>query len=119
MRYPQLWGAVRTTWHRDSSERYSARSVLVDHVNHILVNQYRHVFGLSGNPWDAAPAVTERMFNGQATVLVEGVEVPGAELNTAPFVYGIGAELAGGGIVTAVLPLAELKRIQIHFTTRR
>jgi hypothetical protein len=94
--------------------------VLVDHVNHILVNQYRHEFGLSGNPWDhAAPAVTERVVNGQAAVLVEGVEVPGAELNTAPFVYGIGAELAAGGIVTAVLPLAELKRIQIHFTTRR
>ncbi|SDL89894.1 hypothetical protein SAMN04487913_11722 [Arthrobacter sp. ok362] len=118
MRYPQLWEAVRTTWHRDSSERYSVRSVLVDHVNYIL-NQYRHELGLSGNPWDQpATTVTDVMVNGQVTVLVNGVEVPGAEVNTDPFVYGIGAELAGGGVVAAVLPRAELKRVQVQFTTR-
>lgn len=42
-----------------------------------------------------------------------------AEVDTDPFVYGIGAEPASGGVVTAVLPRAELKRIQIQFTTRR
>lgn len=87
MRYPQLWGAVRTTWHRDSSERYSIRSVLVDHVNYILMNQYRQELGLSGNPWDQpAPAVTDLMVNGQVSVLVNVVEVPGAEVDTDPFV---------------------------------
>ncbi|MET3922189.1 hypothetical protein [Arthrobacter sp. UYEF20] len=59
------------------------------------------------------------MVNDQASVLVNGVGVPGAAVDTYPFVYGIGAELAGGGVVTAVLPRAELKRIQIQFTTRR
>ncbi|MBO1269005.1 hypothetical protein [Arthrobacter cavernae] len=120
MRYPQLWEAVRTTWHRDSSELSSVRRVLVDHVNYILMNQYRQKLGLNGNPWDLpAPAVTERMANGQVSVLVNGIEVSAAEIDTDPFVYGIGAELAGGGVVTAVLPRAELKRIQIQFTTRR
>ena len=120
MRYPQLWEAVQTTWHRDSSERYSVSRVLVDHVNYILMNQYRHELGLRGNPWDQpAPTVTDLMVNGHVTVLVNGVDVPGAEVNTDPFVYGIGAGLAGGGVVTAVLPRAELKRIQIQFTTRR
>lgn len=52
MRYPQLWEAVRTTWNRDASERSSVRSVLVDHVNYILMNQYRQELGLSDNPWD-------------------------------------------------------------------
>ncbi|WP_459317322.1 hypothetical protein [Arthrobacter sp. RHLT1-20] len=119
MRYPQLWEAVRTTWHRDSSERPSVRSLLVDHVNYILMNQYRQELGLSGNAWDLPkPAVTDRMVNDQVSVLINGVEVPGAEVDTDPFVYGIGAELMGGGVVTAVLPRAELKRIQVQFTTR-
>lgn len=119
LRYPQLWEAVRTTWHRDPSERASVRRVLVDHVNYILMNRYRQELGLSGNPWEQpAPAVNDRMVNGQVSVLVNGAEVCGAVLNTDPFVYGIGAELAGGGVVTAVLPRAELKRIQVQFITR-
>ena len=119
MRYPLLWEAVRTTWHRDPSERTSVRSVLVDHVNYILMNQYRQEPGLSDNPSDQpAPAVTGRMVNDQVIVHVNGVEVPGAEVDTDPFVYGVGAELPGGGVVTAVLPRAELKRIQVRFTTR-
>jgi hypothetical protein len=44
--------------------------------------------------------------------------VPGAEVDTDPFVYGVGAQLATGGVVTAVLPRAELKSIQLQFTTR-
>ncbi|UVJ39958.1 hypothetical protein [Arthrobacter sp. CJ23] len=120
MRYPQLWEAVRTTWHRDPSGRSSVRSVLLDHVNYILMNQYRHEPGLGGNPWDMpGPVVTERMINDQVGVLVNGVEVSAAEIDTDPFVYGIGAELAGGGVVTAVLPRAELERIQIQFARRR
>mgnify|MGYP005989909441 CR=1 FL=1 len=119
MLYPQLWEAVRTTWHRDPSPRTSLHSVLVEHVNHILTNRYRQELGLSEGSWDQpALAVTDRMVNAQAGVLVNGVEVPGAEVDTNPNVYGIGAELAGGGVVTAVLPRAELKLIQVQFATR-
>ncbi|MBG0741162.1 hypothetical protein IV500_17475 [Paeniglutamicibacter antarcticus] len=119
LRYPQLWEAVRTTWHRNPSERSSVRNLLVDHVNHILMNQYREELWPDGNPWDQhAPAVTGRMVNGQARTVVNGIDVPGAEVDTDPFVYGIGAQFPGGGVVTAVLPRAELKRIQVQFTTR-
>ena len=41
-RYPQLWDAVRTTWLRDPSEHSPVNGVLVNHANHILMNQYRH-----------------------------------------------------------------------------
>lgn len=120
LRYPQIWEAVRTTWHRDPSERPSLGDVLVDHVNYILMNQFRQERGLSGYPWDRpAPDVTVRAVNGRVSVMVDGIEVPAAEIDTDPFVYGIGAELEGGGIVTAVLPRAELKHIQIQFATRR
>jgi hypothetical protein len=120
MRYPHLWEAVRTTWHRDASERYSVHRVLVDHVNYILTNQYRQELGLSDKPWeDPAPPATDRMVNGPVNVLVDGVEVTGMEIDTDPFVYGIGAELPAGGILTAVFPRAELKHIRVQFTARK
>ncbi|RAX46951.1 hypothetical protein DQ353_19370 [Arthrobacter sp. AQ5-05] len=120
MRYPQLREAVRTTWNRDSSDLSSVGSVLVEHVNHILMNQYRQERGLGGNPWDyPAPEVTVRLVNSRVKVLVDGVEVLAAEIDTDPFVYGIGAELEGGAVVTAVLPRAELGRIRVEFTARR
>lgn len=118
MRYPQLWKAVRTTWHRDPSERHSVGDMLVDHVNYILVNQYPQEHGLNGNPWDRPTLdVTVRAVNSRVSVLVDGVEVPAAEIDTDPFVYGIGAAVEGG-VVTAVLPRAELEHIRIQFATR-
>jgi len=119
MRYPQLEEAVRTTWHREPSERSSVQSLLADHVNHILMNQYRQELWPGSKPWDRhAPAITARMVNGHARTVINGIEVPGAEVDTDPFVYGIGAQVADGGVVTAVLPRAELTRIKVQFATR-
>lgn len=36
MRYPQLWEAIRTTWHRDLTGHPSLAQQLVEHANHIL-----------------------------------------------------------------------------------
>jgi hypothetical protein len=92
---------------------------LLEHVNHILMNQFRQELGL-GNPWDQPLSdSTGLTTNDQATVLVDGLEVPAVEVGTSPFVYGIGAGLPDGGTVTAVLPRAELSFIQIQFMTRR
>lgn len=119
LRYPQLMEAVRTTWHRDRAEHTSLRGLLLDHVSHILMNQFRQELGL-GNPWDQPPsAATGLTINDQAAVLVDGLEVPAVEVDTSPFVYGIGAGLPNGGTVTVVLPRAELSLIQIQFMTRR
>jgi hypothetical protein len=119
LRYPQLCEAVRTTWHRTPSERSSVRSLLADHVNHILMNLYRQVLWPGSNPWDQhALTVTGRMVNSHARTVINGVDMPGAEVDTDPFVYGIGAQLAGGGVVTAVLPRTELRHIQVQFTAR-
>lgn len=119
MRYPQLWDAVRTIWHRDPSELSSVRTLVVEHVNHVLTNQYRQELVLTGNPWDQhAPTVSDQMVNGDISVLVNGVPVPGVEVDTDTFVYGVGAELIGSGVMTAVLPRTELRHIEIQFTTR-
>ena len=119
MRYPQLWDAVRTSWHCDQSELSSLNSVLLDHVNYILMNQYREQRGLSSNSWDfTEPAVTTRTVNNTVTVIVDGTETSAAAIDTDPFVYGIGTHMASGGVMTAVLPRTELDRIQIGFVTR-
>ncbi|MCY0906556.1 hypothetical protein [Arthrobacter sp. H14-L1] len=119
MRYPQLWEAVKTTWHRDASERSSPARVLVDHVNYILTNRYRRErrFGANvrGGP---APDITNRSVNGEITVRVDGVEIRGVEIDTDPFVYGVGASLERGGVLTAVLPRDELKYIRVEFAKR-
>ncbi|MFJ6418257.1 hypothetical protein [Paeniglutamicibacter sp. NPDC091659] len=120
LRYPLLWEAVHTSWHRDPSERTSVGGLLVDHVNYILMNQFRQERGLSGYPWDQpAPDVTVRAVNRRVSVVLDGVDVPAAEIDTDPFVYGIGAELDGGGVVTAVIPRSELGHVRIQFATRR
>ncbi|MGL3804986.1 hypothetical protein ACSYDW_02715 [Paeniglutamicibacter sp. R2-26] len=120
LRYPLLWEAVRTAWHRDPSERTTVGELLVDHVNYILMNQFRQERGLSGYPWDRpAPDVTVRAVNRRVTVLVNGIEMPAAEIDTDPFVYGIGSELGAGGVVTAVIPRAELGHVRMEFATRR
>lgn len=118
-RYPQLWEAVRTTWHREPSERSAVDRVLVGHATHILRNQFKSQLGLSEDlgsrpaSLDPSPVVT-----GKASLLINGVEVPGVEVDADPLVYGLGAALPDGAVVTAVLPRAELKHLQFHFTTR-
>lgn len=117
MRYPQLWDAVRTTWHRDASERPSLARVLADHADYILLNRYRREPG--GSVWDGhAPATRNRPAHSEVPVRVDGVEVPGVEMDTNPFVYGVGASLEQGGIVTAVLPRDDLKYVRIEFAKR-
>lgn len=117
--YTQLWEAVRTTWHREPSERSTVRHVLAGHARYILVNQYRRELGLSENPADQAPSEgPSPAVTGQTNLLINDVEVPGVEVDADPLVYGLGAELPDGGVVTAVLPRAELKNLQLHFTTR-
>jgi hypothetical protein len=118
MRYPMLWEAVRTAWFRDSS-RQDVRSALVDHVNHVLVNQ----FGASypGSPHDVAaghPLVDERSIEQGFDIEVDGAVVPGVRLDTDAYVLGVGADLGIAGILTAVIPRDVLPMIRLGFATR-
>ena len=72
------------------------------------------------NPQDpSALTVKASAVNDQVNVLVNEVERSAAEIDTDPYIYAIGTELADGGVVTAVLPRAELERITIAFMTRQ
>lgn len=119
LRYPQLWEAVRTSWHREPSERSTVNHVLVDHVRYVLVNQYRQELGLSEDPADHPPpeGLTPEV-TGKTSLLINGDEIPGVEVDSQPWVYGLGAEIPGGGVLTAVLPRAEMKHLRLQFALR-
>ena len=118
MRFPMLWEAVWTTWHRDPSE-LSVPRILIEHTNHILMNRFRKELGLGDIAADRfAARLTERAVNSLATVTVDGFEMPAFEIDTDPFVYAIGAELNAGSVVTAVVPRDDVEYVQIAFAHR-
>jgi hypothetical protein len=119
MRYPMLWEAVRTTWHREPSEFSAPARLLVEHTNHILMNRFRKELGLGDVSTDRfAARLTERTVNPRATVTVDGIEMPAYEIDTDPFVYAIGVEFKVGTVVTAVVPRDDLEYVQIGFARR-
>lgn len=118
MRYPTLSEAVRTMWIRDPS-RQDVRAALVDHVNHILVNQFGGSYpsGPLRRP-DSRPLVDERSVESGFSIAVNGADTHGVRIDTDPDVVGFGADLGADGILTAVIPRDELPVIQVAFATR-
>ncbi|NUU05143.1 hypothetical protein HNO83_02125 [Leifsonia sp. C5G2] len=118
-RYPMLWEAVRTTWTRDASEFSTPSRLLMDHVNHILMNWFREQLGLGNMGVDRfVSPLTEKGINREAIVTVDGVEVPALEIDTDPLVYAIGVELSSDTVLTAVVPRDELGYICLEFAQR-
>lgn len=118
MRYPILWDAVHTTWSRDESERTTVEYLLVHHANHILMNQFREELQLGPQGWKSPALISERTVRHGVAVTIDGQTVTGAEINTDPFVYAIGAKLANGGTLTAVVPREHLAYIELAFASR-
>ena len=116
LRYPMLWEAVQTHWSVPGATRPTAAATLVDHVQSVLMNQYRDEHGLpdpTEDPWPAL--VDERSVQPEHPVLVDGVERPGLLLDTDPFVLGLATELDDGRVITAVLPRDELPLLTVAF----
>jgi hypothetical protein len=119
MRYPILWEAVHTTWHRDETEYTTLEYLLVHHANHILMNQFRGELQLIQDDWDSPSLTSERSVRHGVPVVVDGMTLQGAEIDTDPFVYAIGSKLSGGGTLTAVISREYLPYIDLSFASRR
>lgn len=118
MKYRMLWEAVRTSWNLDSSEHTTLPRQLVDHVNHILRNRFREELGLPPGPADRHDwMATASAVDHRATAKLDGVDVAAVEIDTDPFVYGIGFRLRPDLVVTAVLPRDEMAYVDLSFTT--
>lgn len=120
MRYPMLQEVVRTTWRADNPHRPTPAAELVQHVNHVLMNQYparsaRDPVALRGRP---EPPVDEHHVEYGVPVVINGVAVQGMRIDTDPHVLGIGADLRAGGLLTAVIDRDALSYLTIEFATR-
>ncbi|PZE65667.1 hypothetical protein [Curtobacterium sp. MCBD17_021] len=116
LRYPMLWEAVQTHRTAPDPTRPTSAETLVQHVQYVLVNQYRDEHALpelTEHPWPTL--VDERSVQSGHPVLVDGVERPGLLLDTDPFVLGIAAELDDERLVTAVFPRDELPLLTVAF----
>lgn len=107
-RYPMLWSAVRTAWQASPDpERHSLAQQLVDHTNYVLQNSFREELGLPATPawpsddsgWRATPTVVA-----EASISVDGRDLPGLHIDTDPFVYAIGFRVDDHVVCTTVLP---------------
>lgn len=120
MRYPQLWEAVRTSWHRDPSEHTTVSRQLVEHANYILMNQFREELGIGPGPRADAHAAWQVKESAVAPAILEidGVDVPAHEINTDPFVYAIGAQHRPDVAVTVVVAREHLPLLRLALRTR-
>ncbi len=114
-----LLDGVRTTWHLNRSERNGLVPVLLAHVAEVLTG-YLSDAALDGGRGDppAPYVVSARAVRRNVPVLVGGRAEDGVEIDTDPFVYALGVELANGSLLTAVLPRDELPRLRIAFGRR-
>ncbi len=119
LRYPQLWEAVKTSWHRDD-QHPDLDEELLHHINHVLMNRFRTERGLAGHLGGLPPApdVTAHAIQRNITVTVDGAAHEGIAIDTDPHVYAIATVLPDGRILTTVLPRDELEYVKVEFATR-
>lgn len=118
MRYPMLWEAVQTTWHREETEHNTLEVLLVQHTNYILMNQFREQLGLGLHDWSSPALTSERVLRHGVDVSIDGTVASGSEIDTDPFVYAVGAKLPSGGALTAVVPRDHLPYLRLAFVQR-
>jgi hypothetical protein len=118
MRYPRLWDAVQTTWHRDEPEYSTLAYLVVHHANHLLMNHFREQLGLGMHDWDCPALTSERVVTPRVGVVIDDITVTGAEIDTDPYVYAIGAHLPSGGTLTAVIFREHLPFVDLRFARR-
>jgi hypothetical protein len=118
MRYPWLWEAVRTTRRQDATPE----ELLLAHARHILMNTFREE-RVAPSPDGSPPgeltgAPTERAIEHGVPLTLDGEPVEGLRLDADPHVLALAADLGPHGVLTAVLPRAELPYLTLSFATR-
>jgi hypothetical protein len=119
MLYPMLWDAVRTHWFaaaETGQEQRDVADLLTAHVDHVLRNRFRAEHGLGDPIPERWASLVQREAVRAGDVVVGGaVATGGAIIDTDPFVIGLGAPLADGRVLTAVLPRTLLGLVTVQF----
>jgi hypothetical protein len=119
MHYPMLWECVRTHWCREPREFDSAPTLLVAHVNDILVNRFQQTRAVSDDaPPHFAKPVDRRSVESDVPVLVDGTAREGLRIDTDPQVYGLGVNLDAHTVLTAAIPRDALTYVEVTFAAQ-
>jgi hypothetical protein len=119
MRYPTLWECVRTRWSREPGGSDAVRALLVAHVNHILMNQFRPTRVVGEGPLSELDSpVDERCAEPGIPVLIDGTTRHGVRIDTDPDVYGLAVDLDAHTVLTAAIPRDALPYLEIAFAVR-
>lgn len=119
-RYPMLWEAVRTAWHREPDPgRHGLATQLVDHANHVLENRFRDQLGLPSGPGAFENGRVKESAVAQSALAVDGEERPGLHVDTDPFVYAVGFRVDEHVVCTVVLPRDSLPFLDLALVTFR
>ena len=117
-RYPMLWEAVRTSWYASPDPHsHSLPQHLINHTNHVLRNNFREELGL---PAGASTSTDWKVTAGAVvatTVNVDGRDRPAAQIDTDPFVYGVGFRVNEHVVCTTVIPRDSLPYFDLTLTT--
>ncbi|WP_409047513.1 hypothetical protein AB2L57_15460 [Microbacterium sp. HA-8] len=120
LRYPMLWQAVRTSWHRDADQRPSIGEALVAHASSVLNQSFRRERGLEGRIGGLPPApdLTVAAVQNDTVLLVDGVEHRAARIDTDPHVFVVGTALDDSTLVSVVVSRDELAYVRIELQRR-
>lgn len=120
LRFPMLWEAARTGWYPDADARPPLDDVLVDHMNHVLRNQFRAERGLDGRMGSISPApdVTRNSIQRDVVLRVDGADRAAAQIDTDPHVFAIGTAIDDATLLTLVVSRDELPYIRLEAAAR-
>jgi len=116
MRYPILWEAVRTGYRSEDPREQSLEQELVDHLNHVVTNVFREERVTGGFPGTLGGAASLAHVQRAVPVQVDGAELPGAQIDSDPHMFGVGVDL-GNRLLTAVIPREYLPHLIVAFRT--
>lgn len=91
---------------------------IVDFIPQAAVD-FAEELGLGLHDWDSPALASERVLRHGVDVVIDGVTLQGAEIDTDPFVYAVGAKLTSGGTLTAIVPREYLPYLTLEFVQRR
>jgi hypothetical protein len=116
-RYPMLQDAVRTTRYGSECPGSRVSEQLVHHANHVLRNSFREQLGLPVRVAADFDGAVRASAVARGALIVDGERRSALQVDTDPFVYAVGFEVADRVVCTVVLDRDALPFLDLAVST--
>ena len=116
-RYPMLQEAVRTARYGSERQDATVSSQLVHHANHVLRNSFREQLGLPTQIGVNFAGEVAHSAVAPSSLVVDGERRSALHIDTDPFVYAVGFEVAQRVVCTVVLDRDVLPVLDLAVST--